>query len=86
VQGDQRGCHPKSQAIDEEAAIAWLDAQLHTSTASALSLASWILDTDTTVKCLYGKQEGAVVGYNPQKKAVLPTTTTLVLWAIPVWT
>lgn len=27
-----------------------------------------ILDTDTTVKCLYGKQEGAVVGYNPQKK------------------
>ena len=56
------------KAMDEEAGIAWLDAQLHTSTASALSLASWILDTDTTVKCLYGKQEGAVVGYNPQKK------------------
>lgn len=27
----------------------------------------WILDMDTTVKPLYGKQEGAVVGYNPQK-------------------
>ena len=27
----------------------------------------WILDLDTTVKCLYGKQEGAVVGYNPHK-------------------
>lgn len=27
----------------------------------------WILDVDTTVKCLYGHQEGAVVGYNPQK-------------------
>ena len=27
----------------------------------------WILDIDTTVKVLYGKQEGAVVGYNPQK-------------------
>jgi hypothetical protein len=27
----------------------------------------WILDADTTVKPLYGKQEGAVVGYNPHK-------------------
>jgi hypothetical protein len=28
----------------------------------------WILDIDTTVKTLYGHQEGAEVGYNPQKK------------------
>lgn len=27
----------------------------------------WILDIDTTVKPLYGHQEGAEVGYNPQK-------------------
>lgn len=27
----------------------------------------WILDVDATVKPLYGHQEGAVVGYNPQK-------------------
>ena len=27
----------------------------------------WILDVDTTVKPLYGRQEGAVVGYNPHK-------------------
>jgi len=27
----------------------------------------WILDVDTTVKALYGHQEGAVVGYNPHK-------------------
>jgi Transposase DDE domain group 1 len=27
----------------------------------------WILDVDTTVKPLYGRQEGAEVGYNPQK-------------------
>lgn len=27
----------------------------------------WILDVDTTVKVLYGRQEGAVVGYNPKK-------------------
>jgi hypothetical protein len=29
--------------------------------------APWILDIDTTVKPLYGKQEGAVVSYNPKK-------------------
>jgi hypothetical protein len=29
--------------------------------------APWILDVDTTVKCLYGHQEGAVKGYNPTK-------------------
>ena len=27
----------------------------------------WVLDVDTTIKVLYGKQEGAVVGYNPKK-------------------
>lgn len=27
----------------------------------------WILDIDVTVKPLYGKQEGAVLGYNPEK-------------------
>jgi len=56
------------KTMDEQAGIAWLDGQLHQSTEAALSLGSWILDTDTTVKCLYGKQEGAVVSYNPQKK------------------
>ncbi|MCX7013864.1 MAG: hypothetical protein NTW86_15155 [Candidatus Sumerlaeota bacterium] len=28
----------------------------------------WVLDVDTTVKPLYGKQEGAIMGYNPQKR------------------
>jgi hypothetical protein len=27
----------------------------------------WILDVDTTVKPLYGHQEGASLGYNPKK-------------------
>ena len=27
----------------------------------------WILDVDTTIKPIYGKQEGAEVGYNPHK-------------------
>jgi hypothetical protein len=56
------------KAIDEEAGISWLDAQLNLSTEAALAAGKWILDTDTTVKCLYGKQEGAVVGYNPTKR------------------
>ncbi|MFH1215878.1 MAG: transposase, partial [Pseudomonadota bacterium] len=55
------------KAIDENSGVTWLDQQLAISTNSAISLGSWILDTDTTVKCLYGKQEGAVVGYNPRK-------------------
>jgi hypothetical protein len=29
--------------------------------------APWILDVDTTVKVLYGKQQGAVLGYSPKK-------------------
>ncbi len=27
----------------------------------------WILDVDTTIKPLYGHQEGAALGYNPKK-------------------
>jgi hypothetical protein len=56
------------KSLDEQAGIAWLDGQLSNSTQAALSFGPWVLDTDTTVKCLYGKQEGAVVGYNPTKK------------------
>jgi hypothetical protein len=56
------------KSLDEHAGIAWLDGQLHNSTQASLSFGPWVLDTDTTVKCLYGKQEGAVVGYNPTKK------------------
>lgn len=33
----------------------------------ALLAEPWILDVDTTVKTLYGHQEGAVRGYNPHK-------------------
>ena len=45
---------------------AWMDAALAESTREALST-EWILDADTTVKLLYGHQEGAEVGYNPTK-------------------
>jgi hypothetical protein len=52
--------------MDETAAVAWLDHHLAKTTQPLLAT-PWILDLDATVKCLYGKQEGAVVGYNPKK-------------------
>jgi hypothetical protein len=53
--------------IEESAGIEWLERHLSKTTKDLLST-PWILDLDTTVKCLYGKQEGAVVGYNPRKR------------------
>ena len=45
---------------------AWMDAALDESTREALST-DWILDIDTTIKLLFGHQEGAEMGYNPTK-------------------
>ena len=44
----------------------WLRPQLLASVQAALNT-DWILDIDTTIKLLYGKQEGAQVSYNPHK-------------------
>jgi hypothetical protein len=52
--------------MDEGAGVAWLETHLARTTQPLLST-PWILDLDTTVKCLYGKQQGALVGYNPKK-------------------
>lgn len=52
--------------IPEAEGTAWLDGHLADSVAPLLD-APWILDTDTTIKLLYGHQEGAVIGYNPRK-------------------
>jgi len=52
--------------IEEEAGRAWLQEQLDYGTRPLLR-EPWILDVDTTVKPLYGHQEGAVVGDNPKK-------------------
>ena len=52
--------------IAAEAGRAWLQEQLDYCTRPLLR-EPWILDVDTTVKPLYGYQEGAVVGYNPKK-------------------
>lgn len=44
----------------------WLRSHLMGSVQAALAT-PWILDIDTTIKPLYGKQEGAQVSYNPKK-------------------
>jgi hypothetical protein len=54
------------KAIDEEEGATWLRRHLDYC-AAPLSSEPWALDVDTTVKPLYGHQEGAVVGYNPKK-------------------
>lgn len=54
------------QKIEEKAGNNWLEKHLRKSYAPLLSI-PWIMDIDTTTKTLYGKQEGAEVGYNPSK-------------------
>lgn len=46
--------------------VVWLQTHLYKCYQPLLEV-PWVLDVDTTVKVLYGKQEGAVVGYNPKK-------------------
>jgi hypothetical protein len=52
--------------IEEDAGLSWVQEHLDYCTRPLLS-EPWILDTDTTVKPLYGHQEGAEVSYNPHK-------------------
>lgn len=52
--------------INETTGLDWLSTQILGSISPALGL-PWILDIDVTVKPLYGHQQGAGIGYNPQK-------------------
>lgn len=52
--------------IDEEKGIQWLQNHIF-DCCEPLLRTPWILDVDTTIKPLYGHQEDAVKGYNPQK-------------------
>jgi hypothetical protein len=54
------------QAIEEEAGMKWMQQHMDKSVMVLIG-APWILDVDVTIKPLYGKQEGAVVGFNPKK-------------------
>ena len=53
------------KAIGEVEGRGWLQRHLDYCTAPLLS-ELWVLDIDSTVKPLYGHQEGAVLGYNPE--------------------
>ena len=52
--------------INEKEGLDWLSDQIVGSIAPILGM-PWILDVDVTVKPLYGHQQGAEIGYNPQK-------------------
>lgn len=52
--------------IDPESGVAWLQNNVF-DCCEPLFNTPWILDIDTTVKPLFGHQESAEVGYNPQK-------------------
>jgi len=54
------------EKIADEPGRIWLRNHLDYCTAPLLG-EPWILDVDSTVKPLYGHQEGAKVGYNPRK-------------------
>ena len=53
-------------AIEETTGVDWLQSHIDASVLPLLN-APWILDVDATIKQLYGKQEGAEIGYNPKK-------------------
>ena len=59
---DRRGF----KTIPEDEGREWLRRHLDYCTAPLLG-EPWVLDMDSTVKPLYGHQEGAVLGYNPKK-------------------
>lgn len=52
--------------MEEGAGTQWLSEELRDCVRPVLSQ-SWILDIDVTVKTIYGRQEGARIGYNPHK-------------------
>ena len=54
------------QHLDQIGARTWLQKHLRASWEPLLS-EPWVLDIDTTIKTIYGRQEGAEVGYNPHK-------------------
>ena len=54
------------ERIDLAASTAWMRPTLMHSVCEALDR-PWVLDIDASIKPLYGRQEGAELGYNPSK-------------------
>ena len=72
------------KAIDEEEGAAWLRGHLAFCVEPLLA-EPWILDVDTTIKPLYGHQEGAVLGYNPKKPGGRAIAITPIRWPRRGW-
>ena len=53
-------------AMSPEGSEPWMRGALMSSVREALDR-PWVLDMDATIKPLYGRQEGAEIGYNPHK-------------------
>ena len=70
--------------IDEAAGLSWLQTHLDYCS-SPLFSEPWMLDIDSTIKPLYGQQEGAMVGCNCTSRAVLRTFITSICWPIRVF-
>jgi hypothetical protein len=62
--------HNEAEQVAQKAQVKlaenWMNEALRESVQHALTTA-WILDTDTTIKTLFGHQSGAEVSYNPHK-------------------
>ena len=54
------------ERIDEAASTAWMRPALMHSVREVLDK-PWVLDMDASIKPMYGRQEGAEIGYNPTK-------------------
>ena len=54
------------ERIDEASSTAWMRPALQHSVREALDK-PWVLDIDATIKPVYGRQQGAELGYNPAK-------------------
>jgi Transposase DDE domain group 1 len=54
------------ERIDPASSSAWMRPALMHSVREALDR-PWVLDIDASIKPLYGRQEGAEIGYNPRK-------------------
>jgi hypothetical protein len=62
--------HPGEEEKQQQAQLALAEAWMRNALLESVQHAlerNWILDIDTTVKTLYGKQSGAQVSYNPRK-------------------
>jgi hypothetical protein len=73
------------ETIADEPGQVWRQNHLDYCTAPLLG-EPWILDMDSTVKPLYGHQEGAKAGYNPRKpgRPSIPTSSRTCAWCC-VW-